>query len=93
MSEIVTSTFITDPDYIAPLDYSFTTLFDRGGYHGTPLTANPVTGNVYEGYLGVQTVNAPNISVMEQVQIWVSRNPILTVGLGIGTLLLLKGRR
>lgn len=68
---------------------SVTHLEMSGGYAVSDPT-NISGGSGYGGE-GLNFVNAPNPTILDQIKFWVSQNPILAVGLGIGGLLLLRG--
>jgi len=76
-------------------DISETHLEIGGGYVGAP--TNVMTSGSGYGGAGIQEINAPNISIMDQISSWVTKNPILAIGIGIFGLMMLKpesrGRR
>lgn len=67
---------------------SITTLQMGGGYVGAP--TNVMASDSGYGGAGIYEVNAPNITTWDRIQDFVSKNPILTVGIGIFGLMLLK---
>lgn len=82
--------FVVNVNDLGPaLNPSETILQMGGGYVGAP--TNIMSPDSGYGGAGIQNVNAVNPSMWEQIQFWISQNPIPAIGIGIFGLILLKG--
>lgn len=84
-------TFLVNVNDLGPAlsNVSETHLEMSGGY----AVSDPsnISGGAGYGGTGLNFVNAPNPSMWDQIQFWVSQNPIPAIGIGIFGLMLFSG--